>query len=189
MSPYARFSLTERVSVSAFERSRLWPASVACAPGARPEPSRSDNTRRCEAVHQCHSGLAEGRCHSRPPRRMAWPGRAGARRRRCRGARHPDREGRNLPLAAALAFLGDASGAQAAVAEATGRLAAAWLNDACRTLSRLCRSVNAEVKVSTHPFLGLGFVSCSLTMSAAFPASAIWMATRGLYPSAAIELR
>lgn len=38
---------------------------------------------------------------------------------------------------------------------------------------------------TTHATGGVG-PSCCLTMSAAWPASAIWMATRGLQPSAAI---
>ena len=43
--------------------------------------------------------------------------------------------------------------------------------------------------VTAHPFLvSLGGL-CSVIMSAALPARAIWMAASGLYPSAAIELR
>ena len=61
-------------------------------------------------------------------------------------------EGRTLPLSPAAPFLGDTSGAQAAVAEATKKLDAAWLNDACAALSRLARSVNAEAKEKgVHP--------------------------------------
>ncbi len=55
-------------------------------------------------------------------------------------------EGRNFPLDAASPFLGDTSGARAAIVEATRRLDAALLGDACATFARLTRSVDEEAK-------------------------------------------
>ena len=55
-------------------------------------------------------------------------------------------EGKNLPLAAASPFLGDASGARAGIAEATRRLDDALLSDACAAFARLTRSVDEEAK-------------------------------------------
>ena len=50
-------------------------------------------------------------------------------------------EGRNLPLDAAVPFLGDLSGARTVIAEARRQVDAALLNDACETFARLTRSV------------------------------------------------
>ncbi len=44
------------------------------------------------------------------------------------------------------------------------------------------------LSVTAHPFSAADWAQCNSIMSAALPASAIWMATRGLYPRAAIEL-
>ncbi len=42
--------------------------------------------------------------------------------------------------------------------------------------------------VTAHPFLGADRALCSLAMASASPARAVWMATGGLYPRAAIGL-
>ena len=61
-------------------------------------------------------------------------------------------EGKSLQLDAAVPFLGDTSGARTMIAEATGKLDAILLNDACTTLARLAGSVDREAEArGIHP--------------------------------------
>ena len=61
-------------------------------------------------------------------------------------------EGRNLPLAAAAPFLGDASAVRTMIADSTARLDAVLLDDACATFARLTGSVDNEAKAKDiHP--------------------------------------